>query len=503
MKKTITFLIMFIVIIQITLIIHAPAAHAENYQAGGTTWTKYTPMSIRFVQNDAYETQIVHYPYEYEATVWDGKNNQRVTVEVQFGDNNGKGPNFGWFTGLAGDAPEARLIQEPDWITDENVTKPPASESDTGWIKAYSWDYQTNDHGFPYWPATAYFTFLTNSTWFKPGFFKVEVKVKISNWIGQTHEETVASIWGHFTYGTINVNDFHDGTIDNYTSMKATVGEGKWHISLWYAGQDGNNWGISQGKLTGSDSKLMKDFGDFTSKDNPVNLRYNFSKDDPTGIYIWLVNSVNKDGEILYSWTETAYNNITTLNHTQKPQIQISFKGQPIINHKIKIVITATDDDSSVITVWITAYYSSNEWQIPDPSTPLVQLFNYRIDVKNGNSSTISILLTNDGVFAVSAIAKDEHGAFNVARNYIAVQGFEGGGGGSSDNTNPWFIFPWENTINIVILLIGVIMMFSGKRELQVLGIILFFASFVNWSYIPTAVSNYIHSKLPHLEVGV
>ncbi len=495
-------LVLMLLLSSFAVLASVPSAHAEEPAAPkpGSTWLKYHPSSVSFVQNDAYETGLYDFPYQYMAVAWGGKNNQRITVELTLGDSSGKGPDFGWFNELSGAKPEAELIQYPSWVNHSAVNSVPQSAANTGWIKAYSWDYSTSYTGIPYWPAHAYFTFLTNSTTYKPGFFEIDIKIQFQGLWGHTWWETIAKIYGVFTVGNMDVKNFKDAVTTDTTSVQLQVSTGKWHVEFWYVGTS-NDYSVAGGVVTGSNVKEMKDFGNFTSKDNPVNLEYTFNASDPTGMYVWLYKSVNPDFETLYAFTTTVHNNATVLAGNAPPSISISFSGKPKINNAITITISATDDNSTTIQVWIMAFYSQNVYMQPDPSTPLMQLWMYPLDVPNGGNKSVSVQLKNDGDFNVVAIGKDDQGAFNITRSFVAVQGFEGGVGGIIDNSNPWIEWPWSSTVNMIILVVGIMLMFTRRPTLQIIGVLVFMAAFLNWGYVGHYLQQQLTGWIPHLGV--
>ena len=507
MRKVFVLSILSLLLISSLAIMATGEVHASSSPAAptpGHPWLRYKKMSISFVQNDAYESGIYNFPYQYMTCAWNAEKNQRVTVEVTLNNPDLQGPVWDPVV-LTGAKPEAELIQYPSWTNSTLVNASNSKPAETGYIKAYAWDFSTSGGQVQYynWPMHAYFTFLTNTTYYKPGFFEIDVIIQETDtWNTHTWWVDLAKIYGVFTVGNLAVKQFKDAVVTNTTSVQAVVGNGKWDIQFWYTGTN-NDFNVAGGTVTGPNVKEMKDFGTFTKADNPINLNYTFNSSAPTGIYQWLYISENGNGtRRLYAFTTTVHDNATVLAGNKEPSFGITFSGKPVINSVINITISATDDNSTTLQVWVMGFYSNNIYEQPDPSTPLMQLWMYPLSIPNGGNKSIPVQLKNDGEFNVVVVGKDSDGAFNITRSYEAVQGFQGGDGGVTiNNSNPWITWPWQSTVNMAILIAGVILMFTRRPVLQIIGIGLFFASFANWGYVGQYLHQQLTSWLPHWEM--
>lgn len=472
-------------------------------------------VSADFIYNDYYQHGGAHYPYEYAVSVWRDGNNQRVFLKVSV-----KGCSCGWNEYFSGEKPIARMYQKKEWVPSEYQLDN-QSDGDTGWIKADTWEFSASSSGTyqVYWPANATFSFSTNSNSFRPGLFVIQVKFYIGYWLGGGYWSKALDIYGLFTFGDVNadVKGVYDDTLGKgYTTMDLVVNGGKWHVTFWYVAnntEDAKNLQLSGCSVTSPNTaQLKKDFGIF-SKDNPPPrpLQYNYTDTDPAGIYVWLVCSVyNASGnvEVLYSWTATVHNqkpdNMTTEQfYASIPKITVQiFKpggGNISRNDIVTISIHVDDDNSSALHVLVTSYYSENVYMAPDPATTLVQYFMYPVLIPNHSTKNLTLQVTHAGQLNVMAIVEDEDdGLFNITRTFTEVADFQGAaGGGFDEDSNPWITWPWSSTVNMAILVIGVIMMFSRRSTLMVFGVILFFASFVNWVYVADQISG-AFSWLPH-----
>jgi len=508
-----------VAIIAIILMLMAPTpffshfAQAKIDPGGNDGPTPGTPgkpeyylsgVNVTFAQNDAYETgYLVHEPYEFLAAVWDHQYNQRVTLKLVLSDyEDHHNPNIQYDPS---ERPRAKLIQYPNWVNG-TYGKFIDNKSETNWTYATTWSLNAYNEL----PFTTYITFdpkdQLDSTKFKPGIFKVEVQIYTRVLGGDYEWKTAAVIWGRFTAGDMNVNDPPTTNPDTKsTYLNVTVLSGKWHIRLYYADLDNGTAADlikPNGTVMGGNSKLVYDAGYFTSANNPVKLKYTFKDTDPTGAYIWTFTSVydTSDGEeSLWMWSLTVHNDFAQQNSANKePVVSVEITGTAKINHELTVAISAEDDNSSVIHVWITIYFSSNEYMIPPPWVNTVIVSLYPMDVPNGGTVYKNFTALHAGQLNVAVISRDSQGKMgNITYASIYVEGADTGGAGNLPGLPEWLQFPWESTLNLILLVAGVVLILSSNTKLRLLGILLFFASFINWGYVWQYITTKIHEALP------
>ena len=462
---------------------HAYIAKHNPNQPGGT-WQDDGDAEILFIENDAYESHVVEENYEFQTAVWANVNNQRVTVRLHL-----KNVDLDHF--CSADTSKhayAMLIQKKDWVNDTYWTDTKKNIHNTSWVEG-NWYEVDNDqwtHGY-----AVDISFLTSSSAFYPGMFEVDFKIWVHHpdfW--NDGYEVRYKIWGLFTAGSMNGQVTHDPLYPNdYAEFKAEFGGGEWHARFYYAGKNPSDFSIHDGKVSGPDVKLMKDYG--TYKNTQVTLKYQFNNTDPAGTYVFaFTNEYGGVTRNFYSWT--VHNNATSLNNNTMPVVSVKFSGNFEINKQITITVSASDDKDTTIRVWLLVWYGNNMYLMPDPNLPLVVLYFYPLDVPNGGSKNVTISLTLDGQINVNAIARDSNDAWNITRASAAVKGFHTGGGGFLDTPENWFLPPWESTTNLVLLAVGVLfVLFPRNDMMKGIGILLIMASFVNWGYVGQRVVDY------------
>ena len=479
--------------------------------------------SILFTDND-YSRYAGAQIYQYASSIWSGYGNQRVYVYINVsfsttheypGDANGPDPNS---------KPMARMYQNHTWIpadvgTYTNDSWHPYNKTWQSAKISQWWGFQ-GDLLTYYTGVEAEFSFGTDSAEFHPGLFEIEIALKLEN----GNLQKIGAIYGEFDYGSAWVDNSTD-------SIKPTQSpDGTWHwppltydfavkkgemrVHLYYAGNE-PNWNIVKTEVQGPDAKLLETFPNstqqaqlgrdyYTPNDGKQHLVYPMNGSEPAGAYVWILASLGLDGETLATWTLVVHNNYSVLNPNsnsttgnttsnftitnEPPSVFVSFTGDPRINSKLNIVVKVDDDTlkGTLEDVWLFAFYSPNILMAPDPNTPCMQLFLYVIKVPVGGEKNVTVQMRFGGEFNVWAVVKDNYGAFNITRAYITVADFEGGGGGWIDihDLPSWLELPWESTVNLVMMAAGIILMFTRRTELQVLGLALFFASWINWGYV-------------------
>lgn len=487
----------------------------------GSDIRKY--MDIEFAENDAYLSGWTTYPYEFEYGLYMHKENQRVIVDVWLRNYTGSiniddGSGHHMVIDYTEDSSylksimQAEIFQKGSW-KDANFGS--TSDVASGYIQPDmaeqtitqgTWQNAQTDH----WR----FSFLTNSS-YTPGVFGVKIRIKVhwspwyAPWIDNTGWEELATIYGKFSVGDFWVptdnppNDVEYNPNNNTwtpAQFNLTIQNGKYRIKFWYAGQNGTwNFNGTSGNLTGPEVKLMKVYPSTTSyytrDDSPVHVEYPFDGTQPAGAYIWEVVSYSHTGETLMAWTLVISNNYTSQQvingtiHDYKPKLSIEFNstGTPHVNGDLTIIVHAYDNDSTYVNVWLIVFYSNNLYEAPPPWISTMQIFNYPLHIFLSNmngSASLKIQLKYGGQLNVYVWGKDDGGAFSAKRAFIMIQDFQGASGGGSISQPNWLMFPWQSTANMVLLLFGVLLMFTRRPTLQIIGIFLFFGAFVNWHYV-------------------
>ena len=553
MKKFGTFLILFLMITSLFFIIPPQAKAAINGggdvpppQPGSISWSDnfkgsdfQKKTSVSFVENDDHESGWANFPYQFEFNVWH-TSNQRVTVDVWIrnittDDGIDLHANGGWYLelpfGTTSDKlkplMQAELIQKASW---KNASFGSEGDGCTGWKPAdmaeqivqsvNSYEEVQSDH----WR----FTFLTNSTNYTVGVFGVAIRVYMSHtrhlfWT-EHYWLTMATIYGEFSVGDVWVppanppnNVYYDNTTHSWppAQFNMTIAYGKYRVKFWYAGPNGS-WQFNRttGNVTGPNVKLMEVYPSTTSfltkDDNPVHLEYKFNGSQPAGEYIWEIVSYSHTGQYLYSWTSVIIDNATSEDvengtvHHPPPKIIISFdySGTPAVNHDIYIVIRVYANDSTTADIWVDAFYGANLYMAPPPWLPTMEYFNHPARVyTNGTPYKLPVRLRFSGALNVYVSAKDDAGAFGGAKNFLVVSEDNGGGGNQNPNKSPpWLKFPWQSTAGMVMLFIGIALIFSRRPVIQLIGIGLFFASFINWQYVGDYIKEQVKSWLNPLK---
>ncbi len=512
MKKLAVFLVLAVMLSSV-LLVAVPAS--AMYSGGGNsvptpgtmTWGsdwKGTDTAknatVQFYNNEAYPAWAAE-PYIYATAIWNGAQNEQVIVEVKLTHGYLGGDYIYWHdknghafysedSNITADRIRARLYQPAGWK--ENTTN--TADGDTKFIKPFSVSIIKNPDNPE---VDAYFSFQTNTHNFTNGVFAVEVQLKVfwTHWVFWTESawESFATIYGEFSWGEItNTKITQDVNATGEIQLQGTVFNGIWDIQLWYAGDDGN-WNVTSDGVHRSDGKayMVKDFGTFSASQNPnYNLNYTFNDSAPSGIYLWVFYSKYKDGKILKYFSVVIHNNKKDLaTQGWPPTFKISFKysgTEPEINHQLTIVINVTGTNGQLTYMWLIGYYGAQLNTIPPNTGGLVApFFNYPLSIDHDGQKEVNLTLKLGGQFNVIIYGKrSNQNVTNITMNSIMVKDFEGSGGGNPNGQPKWFSWPWESTENMVILLFGVILIFSRRPTLQIIGIFLFFASFVNWHYI-------------------
>lgn len=448
--------------------------------------TNYIEDYITFINNDAYESGIVNEPYHFLASIWAGYNNQRVGVSFFL--------NYGHvYAGQVDISMNARFTfyQKKIWVGDlwkdsnrtvhyYNIT--------AGWSQLAPAPAGSADNAEGYYSNTS---FLTSSSDFYPGIFAVDVEILIQG--TNPHYQKVATIYGYFTSGIASVKDIHDAAVwhegeQPYTSIEISFNEGKWGVSLWYGGTT-PPIEVEKGQVTNQGAKLIKNFGEWSNVTKT--FRYNFTENDSSGIYVWVIKSVYGNS-VLDSYSWTVYNNKP---NAKPPTITITRSGMFKQGMTVHFYIKAKDDNSTKIKIWVIAWFGNNMYQMPDPETNLIVAYFKPFEVKNGGVADYQVQLNYYGNINLNIISEDEDGNWNITRVQYYVDKASGGGYSLLPS---WFMWPWEDTIHLVIFLVGLLFLFVSRSPLfRVIGLVLLAVSFVRFDYLQAQLSNYFNFKPP------
>ncbi|AGB04091.1 hypothetical protein AciM339_0226 [Aciduliprofundum sp. MAR08-339] len=446
--------------------------------------TDYIEDFITFIDNDAYESGVVNEPYHFLASIWAGYNNQRVGVSFFL--------NYGHvYANQVDIGHNARFIfyQEKSWVgdlwKDENKTVHYYNIT-AGWSQLSPAPAGSAENAQGYYSNTS---FLTSSSEFYPGIFGIDVYVYVTS----SGYKKVATIYGYFTSGVASVKNVHDAAVwkegeQPYTSIEISLSEGKWDVSLWYGGTT-PPIEVEKGKVTNSEGKLIKDFGEWSGVTKT--FRYNFTQNDSSGIYVWIITSLYGDS-LLSSYSWTVYNNKPDVH---PPRVTVTRTGLFKQGAEVHFYIKAFDDNSSQIKVWVIAWFGNNMYQMPDPATNLIVAYFKPFVIKNGGSADWGVQLNYYGNINLNIISEDKDGNWNITRVQYFVDKASGGG---YTIYAPWFMWPWEDTTHLILLLIGLLFLLSSRSPLfRIIGLVLVAISFVRFDWLQAQLSNYFTFKPP------
>lgn len=506
MKKFTVFFILALLFGSMFLVAVPPAyADVVSHDAGhpGGTWQNDGNAKIYFTQNDAYETHtVVQEPWQFLAHAWPSGFNQRVTAEVYTTDVD---LGSGWVLDSSQPA-YAQLIQKKDWIN-ESYQKHWTGKDihNTTWKKFY-WTHES-DTGHDYLIVTFPSVDLPSNKFF-PGMFEIEIQVSdVAPW-GLPYKEIRYKIWGEFTAGFLTdaqVTHKPDPTNpDTYSEITVTFGQGQWYVYYYYL-KSFDDVNITHGNITGVNGftpQVLVKYGPFYNGTKKT-FRYNFTANSSTGLYAWILKN-EWNGDVYNLMEEDVYNNYTathnpdgSVNEIPSATITIGEKGKVYyMNEQIPITIHVDDDNSTILHVWVTIWYGNNMYFHPLPGTPTLMYWGYPLVIDNHSNKTMTITPTIPGQINVEVVVQDSNGALNQTYAQYGVEEGSGGGNNPPPSNNHCIKFPWEDTTNMILLLFGVILMFTRRPTLQVIGIALFFAAFVDWSCVGQQIQNGISKEL-------
>ena len=482
----------------------------------GEKWQKSKKkIHAEFYANEAYPEWAAE-PYIYMTSVFAGVKNQEVKVKVRINITlnsraDGVGDYYGYLDDDDGrefngyDSAEfknkmrAQIIQLTGWRSEaENL-----NDSRSGFIKPVEVTAKISAIHTSY--VSALFIFDTNTSAFRAGIFAVQMQVKVvwyDWWNPFTPHyswEDIITIYGKFSHGDIKNNPpSQDLENTGYTQISGHVYTGYWNIQFWYASSGWNNGTFDDYHTTIDGvvdeegvAHMLRDYGTF-SPDNPdYNLTYTFNESDPTGIYLWVFFSKYTDGTVLSYFSVVVHNNASSLSSCPYPKFEISFSGSHEIDENLIVHINVTNYNNTDVRAVIIAYYGAQLNFIPPENGGVAVLyFNRPIYIRDGTAE-ISMRMRSAGQLNIIVLGTFVNcTSIGFGENYTQIAGFQGAAGGTLNFASSWFIFPWESTVNLVILIIAVISILSSSNTMRTLGIILLFASMINWHLVYMHIVN-------------
>ncbi len=249
-----------------------------------------------------------------------------------------------------------------------------------------------------------------------------------------------------------------------------------------------------------------------------VHLRYNFSSSSPSGVYGWRMH----EGITDYGTSFIVYNNATSVSSGDKPpMVSIWIKPKVAQGSTETITVLANDLKNSSIDLMVSVWFGNDLYTVPNPSYSNVIYYFAPYNVTSGQNISISFVATFYGEINVEVVS---HNSFNQWNNsyrssIIATNIIHNDTGGNlfPGSQVQWLSNPLSGPLNFILLVAGVgVLVFSIhrsgiesqaiKRAMRGLGgpgggmfipthymsaILLIFLSFVNWSYIFTAITSW------------
>ncbi len=502
MKRIISILIIILMLLSSTPLFFSSPAKAMIDGGGDTGPTpghyevydplrKYVPGTeiredwVGFINNDAYESGIIKEPYKFFASIWGGYSNQRVAVSFFLAYAH-------VYAGQVDIDQNAHftILQKKEWAdswNDENHNVHMMNVS-ASFLSGYLTTNGTKETGY-----YANASFLTSSSDFHPGIFEIDVQIFVSN----EGYKTVAKIWGIFVTGEATVNDIHDAANWNadeqpYTSITLSVGEGIWHVTLWYADKSPPIY-VEYGQVNTKshpNAHIVKDFGNFSPSNPPPNpLRYNFTANDSNGVYVWIITSYWGNA-MLYSYSWTVYNNKPNAN---PPSISVERQGTFVQGMTVHFYIKVKDNNSTKIRIWVVAWFGNNKIQMPDPTTDLIVAYFKPFETVNPGTVDYAQQLNYYGNINLNIFAEDDEGNLNITRVQYYVDKANGGG---YTILPSWLQMPWDDTVHLVIFAIGIVFtLFTRNPLMRIIGLALIALSFISFDYLHSKID----SLMPHL----
>ena len=245
-----------------------------------------------------------------------------------------------------------------------------------------------------------------------------------------------------------------------------------------------------------------------------VHLRYNFSSSSPSGVYGWRMH----EGVTDYGTSFIVYNNATSVSSGDKPpMVSIWIKTKVAQGSTETITVLADDLKSSSIDLMVSVWFGNDLYTVPNPSYSNVIYYFAPYNVTSGQNISISFVATFYGEINVEVVS---HNAFNqwnnsYASSVVKSNIYDNGSFQLPGPSQSWFTSPLSSILNALFLFAGIVLLIysiheSGlegaerKRIMQgfsapfldfrthyLAAILLLMLSFVNWSYIFTAITSW------------
>ncbi len=260
---------------------------------------------------------------------------------------------------------------------------------------------------------------------------------------------------------------------------------------------------------------LQYDNFTYKSTGGTIDLQYNFSSSQPSGVYGWRFH----EGVTDYGTSFIVYNNATSVASGDKPpMISIWIKPASQGGNE-EIYITARDNKSTWVGLEVSVWYGNDPYTVPNPSYENVLYYFAPYNVSTGtNLSLPSFSNIFYGELNVEVISHNSYNLWNnsYAQSVVRSNVYQNGSGGNFfQNSVPLLVEPFISPINALFLVAGLgILLWSIHRsgiEARVVrkaerglgnggfyvpthyltAFVLIVLSFVNWSLVFSMITNW------------
>ncbi|MEM0159983.1 MAG: hypothetical protein QW478_15845 [Candidatus Micrarchaeaceae archaeon] len=244
-------------------------------------------------------------------------------------------------------------------------------------------------------------------------------------------------------------------------------------------------------------------------------LRYNFSANQPSGVYGWRFH----EGITDYGTSFIVYNNITVEQSGDKPPM-ISIYIKPASQGQSETIsVYAKDAKNSSIFLEISVWYGNDIYTVPNPYYENVLYYFAPANVSSGTNYTLPAF-TNDfyGQLNVEVLSHNIYNQWNnsYASSVVKENVYQNGSGFGAKGPS-WIVEPFASPLNALFLVAGIGLLLwsihrsgitsqAAKRAMRGLGgqnggiylpthymaaFILLMLAFINWALIFGTISTW------------
>ena len=253
----------------------------------------------------------------------------------------------------------------------------------------------------------------------------------------------------------IGVGEFTQLTANVQGSTSLVKGSGPAYLNFTF---NAGNWSINFDRVTNGNPQnlsatnlqVLKTYHfTYAGTGGVKNLVYNFTSDNPPGIYVWMFNeSVTKYGSTFV---------VHDLKTSFPPRILTWMSPGKLDSLETVSVMVVSNVSQMNITIYLSVWYGNDEYLLPPPGTSNVLYDNSPYHVISGQNFTLSFKNSMDGQLNMQVIA-NASGSLNLSRDFTTI---------ATNTTSPptgnvtdWFVWPpWgpgSNALNIIFLISGI-----------------------------------------------